>query len=281
VGPLNERKLIMTNQKQAVKSLFSEEVTEWAANYSDLKPRTLLAQIVISRRQFALEMVEASIPQGSKVLDAGCGTGAIAEELIRRGYEVWGFDIAEAMVRYVQDRLGQGRFRVGDIENIPFGDNTFDAVVCLGVLQFLDADEPALREVWRVLKPGGRAVIATPNGIRAFYYMDCMIEGLVAAARPLYRFGKYRLLRRPKPKPQPPKLQPRLRDRFYYRAGWLRQLRSVGLEPEDWVCHGWGWGTLEPFFEEASLCRASDTFARNPALNWLGMHQLVRVRAVK
>ena len=270
---------MMASSKQQVKRVFNEHVSDWVANYSDLKPRTVVTQICMSRRQFALEMVEASTPQGSKVLDAGCGTGAMAEELIRRGYEVWGFDIAEAMVRYVHERFGQSRFRVGDIDHIPFPDNTFDAVVCLGVLAFLDADEPALREIWRVLKPGGRAVLATPSGIRPFYYMDRMLAGLMAATRPLYRFVKYRLLRRPKPQPQ--ELRPQSQQRLYYRAAWLRRLRSVGLEPEDWVCHGWGWPKLEQFFEQGSLCRASDRFARNPVLNWLGWHQLVRVRAVK
>jgi ubiquinone/menaquinone biosynthesis C-methylase UbiE len=270
---------VTVSLKEGVKDFFNERVSDWAANYSNVKPRMLLAQILISRRQFAMEMLEASVPQGSKVLDVGCGTGAMAAELIRHGYEVWGLDIAEAMVRYVQERFGQGGFRVGDIENIPFADNTFDTVVCLGVLEYLDADDPALREVWRVLKPGGRAVLSTASAIRPFYHMDRILAGLMAAARPLYRVVKYRLLRRPKPAPQ--QLEPGLRHRTYYRAGWLRQLRSVGLEPEDWVCHGWGWYTLERFFDQASLCRASDRFARNPWLNWLGWHQLVRVRAVK
>ncbi len=53
------------------------------------------------------------------------------------------------------------------------------------------------------------------------------------------------------------------------------------FEPEECVCHAWGWYSLDPFFNQGALCRASDQFATNSALNWLGVHQLVRVRALK
>jgi hypothetical protein len=58
-------------------------------------------------------------------------------------------------------------------------------------------------------------------------------------------------------------------------------MRSVGLETEDWVCHSWGWYSLERVFNQGAFCRASERFARNPLLNWLASNQLACVRAIK
>lgn len=294
-----DKKLIVMSSKEHVRRLFSGRVREWAACYSDLEPRSLSTQNLVSRQRFALELVEASVPRASKVLDIGCGTGETAVKLMRRGYEVWGLDIAEAMIRHARERCGSGQFQVGDCEHIPFRDDTFDAVVCLGVIEYLDTDERALREMCRVLKPGGSAVVSTPSAIYPFYHLDRVFLGLMASSRPLYHFVKYRLHGRRAPVRQASR---EVVHRRYYRRRWLRLLRSVGLEPEAWVCHGWGWyrsrplallaerlsqqarlfrRTLERLFGQAAVGRASDGFARNRALNWVAAEQLVRARAVK
>src|SRR5687768_17412550 len=111
------------SSKDSVKRTFGERASEWAACYCDGEPRT---QNLMARQRFALQMVEAGLPYGSKILDAGCGPGGMAAKLMQRGYEVWGLDIAEPMIRHARERCGTDRFRVGDIERIPFPDNTFD-----------------------------------------------------------------------------------------------------------------------------------------------------------
>jgi SAM-dependent methyltransferase len=289
---------IMTTSKQQVKSAFSERAIEWAACYADPEPQSLPARNLLSRRQLALGMVQAAVPRRSMILDAGCGTGDMAAELMECGHEVWGLDIAEPMIRLARERCGSDRFRVGDLEQIPFGDNVFDAVVCLGVIEYLDSDEHALREMWRVLKPGGIAVIATPNAISPLQLVDRAALGLMPLAQPLYDFMKYRLRGKPMPVRQPPTA---VANRKYRRRSWLRLLRSLGLQPEEWICHGWGWylsplGRLatflsrkgkvfrrgiERFFGGASVSRATDRFVRSSALNWLASEQIVRVRAIK
>lgn len=288
---------IMTNSKQRVKNIFSERATEWAACYAHPEQRPLEAQNLTSRQRFALAMVEAAVPRSSRILDAGCGPGEVAAKLMERGYEVWGLDIAEPMIRYARDRCGSDRFRVGDIEHIPFPDNTFDAVVSLGVIEYLDSDQKALGEIRRVLKAGGTAVISTPSAISPLPYMDRALLGLIAVARPVYYFVKYRLRKMATPAYRPADVF----NRKYYRRSWLRLLRSVSLEPEEWLCHGWGWHmsplgrlaqllsrkdrvfqrVMERLFSRASLSRANEMFVRNPALNWLASEQIVRVRAIK
>lgn len=289
---------MMTRSKQHVKRVFGGRVTAWAALYSDREARTLEARNLISRQRFALEMVEATVPRASKVLDVGCGTGEMAGKLMRRGYEVWGLDLAESMIRYARDRCASDRFEVGDIEHIPFADNTFDAVVCLGVIEYLDTDEQALREIRRVLKPGGRAVVSTPSAICPLYHMDRVLVVLMAAVRPLYDLVTYRLRGR---RASVRQASLAAANRRYYRRRWQRLLRSMGLEPEEWIRHGWGWykswlrllaqslswngellrGRLERVFGRAFLCRASARFVRSRALNWLASEHVVRLRAVK
>lgn len=287
----------MSDSKQDVKRFFSERVAEWAAHYSDLEPRDLGARNVRSRRRFAVEMVGPAVPHALKVLDVGCGTGEVAAALMELGHDVWGMDIAEPMVRHVRARLASNRFWVGDIEHIPFEDGTFDVVTCLGVIEYQASDEPALREIWRVLKPGGRAIVSTPSASSPLHYMD-RLGGLMSAARPFYRLVKYRLRQRTYPSDQP---SGRVVNRKYYRGSWLRALRSAGFEADGWICHGWGWyrseaslvaqylslsvtgafRLLERLIGKTAVGRVSDGFVRSRALNWLGSEQIVRVRAIK
>jgi ubiquinone/menaquinone biosynthesis C-methylase UbiE len=264
--------------KVEVDELFTKTVEDWARFYSDPKPLTLNSQNLVSRRRFALQMLEARLSPGSKILDIGCGTGHLAGELMRRGYEAWGVDLSDAMVRYAREHYDKDRFQTGDIERIPFPDNSFDGVMCLGVVEYLSSDEAALREMWRVLKPGGWAVITTPNSICPFYHMDRAIVKTRVLAGPLVRFVRHRLRNRPL---TASRVLPSVTHRRYYRRRWVKLMRSVGLETEDWVCHSWGWYSLERFLNQGAFCRASDRFARNSLLNWLASNQLACVRAIK
>jgi ubiquinone/menaquinone biosynthesis C-methylase UbiE len=294
----------MKKSKAQIKEIFSERAREWADVYALLDARALHTRNLIARQKLALEMVEAGAQRASKVLDAGCGPGEMARELTRRSYEVWGIDIAEPMVRYARERCGLGRFQAADLENLPFRDNTFDAVVCLGVVEYLETAERSLREIWRVLRPGGSAVISTASAVSPLYHVDRIVVSLTAAARPLYDFIRYRLRGRLAPVRQDPCdgfLGDGFLHRRFYPWQWRRLLRSVGFEPEELVCHGWGWyrswlgpltellsrrgevvrHILERLFRPVALRQATNAFVRNPALNWLLSEQIVRVRAPK
>jgi ubiquinone/menaquinone biosynthesis C-methylase UbiE len=290
---------LIRSAKAHVKDFFSERARAWADGYKAIEPRTLNTRNLMSRQRFALEMLEAGAPRASKVLDVGCGPGEMARELSRRGYEVWGVDIAEPMIRYARVHCGSGRFLAGDLEHLPFRDNTFDAVVCLGVVEYLDTTERSLREVWRVIRPGGKALISTASAISPLYHVDRVLISLMAAARPLYHFVKYQLRGRLAPVHQD--LSVGFVHRRFYPWRWGRLLRSVGLETEEWVCHGWGWyrswlglltellsqkgelvrHILERSFGQVAVRRATNKFVRNRALNWVLSEQIVRVRAVK
>jgi ubiquinone/menaquinone biosynthesis C-methylase UbiE len=259
--------------KEVVDELFNKTVDDWARFYDDPKPKTLTSQNLVSRRRYTLEMIEKRVAPGSKILDVGCGTGHLAGELMRRGYDASGVDFSEGMIGYARQHYGAERFQVADIEHLPFPDNTFDGIVCLGVMEYLSSDEPGLREMWRVLKPGGVAVITTPSGVCPFYYVDRGWLKLRVTARPLIRMVRTPLTDL--------KSLPTVTHRRYVRGPWTKLMKSVGLETEDWVCHSWGLYCLQRFLDQGSLCRASEPFARNSAISWIASDQLACVRAVK
>jgi len=98
------------------------------------------------------------------ILDVGCGTGVLLEELTRRypKAECVGLDLSEGMVKQAQNKIKQKqvKFIVGDGETLPFPDQSFDLVVSTSALHWMDYKQ-VFAEVARVLKPGGTFCLAT------------------------------------------------------------------------------------------------------------------------
>lgn len=126
------------------------------------------------RADIVMQAIGNYVMAGGRVLDAGCGGGNMVVELVRRGYVVSGLDIASGMVEATRaltsvlpaEASARAEVRQGDVESLPFPNASFDAVVASGVFEYLTADALALKEMRRVLKPGGIALISFRN--RAF-----------------------------------------------------------------------------------------------------------------
>ena len=99
---------------------------------------------------------------GKRVLDAACGPGLYAAELIRRGAQVVGFDQSPRMVELCRARAGQGQFRVHDlgdpIDWLP--DGSVDLALCALAIEYVDDRVGALSELRRVLRPDGALVLS-------------------------------------------------------------------------------------------------------------------------
>ena len=106
----------------------------------------------------------AGIPEGGKVLDAGCGGGDFSIGLDEAGYDVYGSDMSRSGIAAAQQR-GIGTFLVASIyENLaePFGLTHFDAIVCVEVIEHLYSPRTFARRANEALLPGGLVVISTP-----------------------------------------------------------------------------------------------------------------------
>ena len=101
--------------------------------------------------------------RGLKVLEIGCGIGTDGAQFARAGADYTGIDLTEAAIDLARERFAlsglKGDFRVSDAENLNFPDDSFDLVYSHGVLHHTPDIEAAIREIHRVLKPGGRAMV--------------------------------------------------------------------------------------------------------------------------
>ena len=139
-----------------------------------------------------------SVGPGARVLEVCCGPGYGAAAALERGAQAIGLDFSAAMVRRARELMPKARFDEGDAQALPYGDASFDAVICPFGLLHLPAPEQALAEASRVLKPGGAygyAVWCPPEKVEFF----ALVLGAVQAhgtmdvplpeAPPMFRFA--------------------------------------------------------------------------------------------
>jgi ubiquinone/menaquinone biosynthesis C-methylase UbiE len=145
---------------------------------------------------------QAALVPGERVLDVACGTGVVtrqAADAVRPTGRVAGLDLSAEMIEVAASLPARPGcvpgWRQGDAGTLPYRDETFDVVLCQMGLMFFPDRAAALREMRRVLVPGGRVVVGTPGTIPApFSVLDA---GLVRHIGPdLGGFCQDRLLSR-------------------------------------------------------------------------------------
>jgi ubiquinone/menaquinone biosynthesis C-methylase UbiE len=99
------------------------------------------------------------VERGTGVLDLGCGAGRFSRIAADRGAHICGLDAAAPFVQIAQERIPAGEFRVGDIEHVPWPDNSFDIVTGFNSFIFAADISGALREARRVARSGAEVAI--------------------------------------------------------------------------------------------------------------------------
>lgn len=125
--------------------------------------------------------------QGQDVLEVGCGAGAHSALMKRAGANIISVDITPERVLSTQEKLqmikeGSGLALAANAERLPFRDESFDLVYSFGVLHHTTHPEIAVREVYRILKPEGRAVIMLYSK-RSLEYLKLYLKGILTGAR--------------------------------------------------------------------------------------------------
>jgi SAM-dependent methyltransferase len=111
------------------------------------------------RRKFALE----ALAPRSRVLDVGCGAGWFAGELAAAGFDVVAVEVAEEPLRRARERFGELEFLLVGERELPFASGSFDGVWLGEVLEHVQDGIGLLAELVRVLVPGGRLALSTPD----------------------------------------------------------------------------------------------------------------------
>lgn len=117
-------------------------------------------------RRYVLDapmLARATMRPQDRVLDVGCGEGRFCRLLGDRGFDCTGLDPTEALIGRARARDPQGDYRIGRAEDMPFETGAFDLVVSYLSLIDIPDLEAAAREMARVLRPGGRLLIANLN----------------------------------------------------------------------------------------------------------------------
>ena len=144
----------------------------------DLMNHTMTAGL---DRRWRRTTARAVVRPGDRVLDACCGTGDLAIEAERRGGRVVGLDFSERMLERARGKSGTIDWVQGDALALPFADGEFDAATVGFGVRNLEDLERGLRELLRILRPGGRLAvleITQPRGLlRPFFrfWLDMLV----------------------------------------------------------------------------------------------------------
>ncbi|MFN8468386.1 MAG: class I SAM-dependent methyltransferase [Caldilineaceae bacterium] len=129
------------------------------------------------------EKIKAIVPSGGRILEVAPGPGYLAIELAQlHKYDVLGLDISHSFVEIAAANAKATGvaidFRQGNASAMPFAANTFDFVVCVAAFKNFTEPVAAIREMYRVLMPGGVALINDLRGDASQADVDAMVEGM-------------------------------------------------------------------------------------------------------
>ncbi len=147
-------------QVQLVKRAFSRS-KEYAAEYQGNTP---IAHFFNTRIRRVVQLLKGF--EEGRVLDVGCGPAVIGQVFRNKPIQYYGIDVSDDMTHFCMKAYAeesQFHFTIGKIEKLEFPEDSFDVVLCLGVLEYVLDGLAAMREVVRVLKPNGIAIATMLN----------------------------------------------------------------------------------------------------------------------
>ncbi len=187
--------------------------------------RSAGSRVLRARMQAVLSVLG---PEPGSVLDAGMGGGRLCAELDRLGWSVTGVDASAEMVGLARERLPHiaARLAEGRVERLPLDDETLDAVVATGVLEYVADLDETLHELARVLRAGGVAALSipAPTAPHTLWRLRVLYP-LARVAKSMLPFG------RPSPPVRPPLSRARLESALDAAGLTVEQVLRVGSRP--------------------------------------------------
>ncbi len=251
-------------QHDRIEQYFDANAETWRDTYA--APRRVADHVLQYRKQIAVDAVCRHATPGSLVLDAGCGAGLTALDLVRRQFRVVGIDIAPRMIAlskelFSGEEVPQDSFDFieAELEAASLPSCAFGAIVALGFLQYQDAEEPVLLRLRDLLEPGGLLVVSGPTEVKVANYFGLPLY----ARRALTALGVLA-----------PKIYPGRVGRHKYSVSRFRHLLGdAGFDVLEWTGHGFAEfdyvGRLMPFPVELAVHRALMQVARvTPLGRW-------------
>lgn len=124
-------------------------------------------QLHLSRYKFATKLLRKFLNDDHLIYDVACGTGYGTAMISKSGLNVIGIDVDEEVIVENKRKYREikEKFKIGSILSLPAADNSINALVCFETIEHISLDDGrlALKEIFRVLKPGGLLLISSPN----------------------------------------------------------------------------------------------------------------------
>jgi SAM-dependent methyltransferase len=160
------QKLVDEQLKERVRAFWQEHPCGTKFSDAEIGTREFFERIEAHRYEKEWHIpaaAEFANARGLRVLEIGCGLGTDGAQFANAGADYTGIDLTDAAIELARRRFElfglQGEFQVADAENLEFPDNSFDLVYSHGVLHHTPDISAAVREIHRVLRPGGRAIV--------------------------------------------------------------------------------------------------------------------------
>ncbi len=161
--------------EKTARNYFSLNPKEYADSYSKETAEGYSFRV---RKDRVLELLGYG---PGRVLDIGCGPAVMTKEITDRGFTYDGIDISEVMIGEAKKKFPAASFSVGAVENISAPNNAYDVIVAMGLVEYVTDDSAAIREMQRVLKPGGRLLVSLPNWWSPMRMWDRLIIALLGS----------------------------------------------------------------------------------------------------
>jgi ubiquinone/menaquinone biosynthesis C-methylase UbiE len=237
-----------------------------------------------SRLERTLAWVDdLALPAGSRVLEIGFGAGRTAIALAERGFVVTGVDTGERMLEVATQRVARAgleervELALGDAEQLEAEDKSFDLVLALGVMPWLDNPARGAREMGRVTRAGGHVIASVNNRRQLNRLLDPRLHPVVEPIKQL----ALQVARRGGRELRPTRRIPRPDSRRQFE----RWLRAAGLEPQRSATLGFGEFSLlgHPLASQETSIRLHERLqaradAGVPVLRSSGAQMLVQSR---
>ncbi|MBS1807108.1 MAG: methyltransferase domain-containing protein [Acidobacteria bacterium] len=159
-------------QKQRAIDTHSEQATLFASRYDVIKQDPYQNCFVYSRKRLN-EWLDQFLPprgDGLEMLDVGCGTGYHMARYRARGFRLTGIDGSADMLRQARELNPDIVFYQSDVDRLPVAETAFDLAFSIEVLRYLPDIQPCVREIHRILRPGGTALVTAAPPLQASIY---------------------------------------------------------------------------------------------------------------
>ena len=171
----------------AIRDTVIQHYNRLAPQYFKLyEGRTRLTHFYRIRQTRVLNFLD-EVAQGGRVLEVGCGPGYMAENIVVKDLQYSGVDISAGMIKLCKEhysKIDTAQFSVGDIQHLAFSPSCFDAVLCIGALEYAPHEETAIKEMTRVLKAGGVYVLSGINKWSPYNLWDRLLYRKITGRRP-------------------------------------------------------------------------------------------------